>query len=439
MSLRRGVRLLGTWALFVQGALACGGGAEPLRPVAGLSNAAPSSSAGEQSSPEVILKPQFSFADEREAEGALPLRVAGALVGEQWLKVTPSWKPVLPAGVTRLGRHSKGVTVTAQLDAQLVARWLGEFERAPLEFLGPAQWREAWAQALQTERARWLCRRRFELLKVPCAATGQPAQSDAAELLPALAAKVVLEPNLPDGVPVDAQGALLWPPRIRVWQRTEEGLEALVGLPLAVVGESGGNAAQTTVLSDASGNSELKLPTGFGKVRVAAFGPGTLGPLQSYWPAVGAELQTRELQRTRCVLVVHDVAEPSFQRTAQAALRSARGQEPVTLPEHLAKEVALSEERALSAALVSKIVEATQGQTDYLAKVSVESEFASQMGSGRVWYEARAQVKVFELWTGKVVDVFEVTATESGVGDTGADVAARERLGTLVAARLTKP
>jgi hypothetical protein len=102
-------------------------------------------------------------------------------------------------------------------------------------------------------------------------------------------------------------------------------------------------------------------------------------------------------------------------------------------------EISHSEDRVLPETLVARVVEVTRGQVDYIIKVAVESEYASQMGNGRTWYEARAHVTVLELWSGKVVDLFELSATESGIGDQGADAAARTRLGTLVGARLQRP
>jgi hypothetical protein len=253
-------------------------------------------------------------------------------------------------------------------------------------------------------------------------------------------------------VPVDAAGALLWPASVKVWQRTSDGLEALAGVPLmleltggSATGASATGASATgasaghlpTALSNAEGKAELPLPAGFDSARVLAFGPGTLGPLDEYWPGASAKLGTRRLDKARAALLVERGGPESlFERSVRAQLQRTLGRDPVVVPSDLGAAVLQSQQGALPTDLMARLVEATQGQLDYVARVSVDSEYASQMGNGRTWYEARAHVKVFEVWTGKVVDVFELSATESGIGDQGADAAARERLGVLVAGRL---
>ena len=78
-----------------------------------------------------------------------------------------------------------------------------------------------------------------------------------------------------------------------------------------------------------------------------------------------------------------------------------------------------------SAPLRTRIVEASRGTVDYITLVATETEFASQMGADRTWYQARARAHVVELWSGQVVAQFEEVATGSGFGDAAAETAAQ--------------
>lgn len=429
--------------LLALGLAACGGSTEPPQPVPTTATPVrPKAAAGKPA-----LDSSFRFADAKEAERSLGARVAATLVGQSWLGVTPSWTVELPRGTTIETVQGNTVIVRVQPSAEHVSRWLTEFEQAPLVAPNPAQWKTEWLLALQVERARLLCQRRQALLGVHCDNAVQERDPNVAATISTLASRLVLEPNLPEGVPVDAAGVLQWQPSVKVWQRTSDGLEALAGVPLTVelsgvsqVGDSQVGAAQShlpTSLSDAEGKAELPLPADFGSARVLAFGPGTLGPLDEYWPGASAKLSMRRLDKARAALLVERGGpETPFERSVRGQLQRTLGHDPVVVPSDLGAAVLHSQQGALPADLIARLVEATQGQLDYVARVSVDSEFASQMGNGRTWYEARAHIKVFEVWTGKVVDVFELSATESGIGDQGADAAARERLGVLVAARL---
>jgi hypothetical protein len=76
------------------------------------------------------------------------------------------------------------------------------------------------------------------------------------------------------------------------------------------------------------------------------------------------------------------------------------------------------------------------GRLDMLVMVEAESEFASRMGTHRVWFEARGKVVALDVWTGKVLAEMEGLVTESGVGESRAELSAQEMLGKDLAAKL---
>lgn len=61
------------------------------------------------------------------------------------------------------------------------------------------------------------------------------------------------------------------------------------------------------------------------------------------------------------------------------------------------------------------------------------------MGMGRTWYQAHARARVLELWSGKMQRTFQVDHTESGIGDTRAEQAARLGLVRELIERLYAP
>jgi hypothetical protein len=89
--------------------------------------------------------------------------------------------------------------------------------------------------------------------------------------------------------------------------------------------------------------------------------------------------------------------------------------------------------------LLGDMADAWAGRVDRVVVIEVDSEYASRMGSRRVWYEARARGQVYDVWTGKQVAAVSETVTESGVGDDRADRAARARLADKVAETLQTP
>ncbi len=70
-----------------------------------------------------------------------------------------------------------------------------------------------------------------------------------------------------------------------------------------------------------------------------------------------------------------------------------------------------------------------EGALDRVIFLKAESEFASRMGTHRVWFEARGTLTVVNAWTGKVILKAQGVTTESGVGEHRAEAASRRALG----------
>jgi hypothetical protein len=112
---------------------------------------------------------------------------------------------------------------------------------------------------------------------------------------------------------------------------------------------------------------------------------------------------------------------------------------PITSPVTLAD----AEARQLSEAgiekmkeVAPKVAEQMRGALDAILLLDAESEFASRMGTQRVWYEARGTLRVIDAWTGEAVAEVAATVTEAGLGEERAESAARESLGRELAGKL---
>ncbi len=376
-------------------------------------------------------------ATKEQALSALVLSVKTALVGRPWAIYASQWQPNLSPEMLRW--HSE-TEVEAKLDASAVERWLAGFEGLELQPDAPPPFREPLLLALTAERAYLACQQRQALLAQPCSMLPPTEQRGA---VASALSKLVLEPDWPDGVPVDAEGRALWPARIRAWERTEQGLHVLEGVPLRVewcVPEYA--AAPRIVRSDATGLVQLPMLELWQRMGVKVASSQLLGPLAEVWPGKTLELQTRALERSRLAAVVVERAGGRKANTSVMVpvllgeLAAHWAREPAALSDELSHSIT-SAQALMDAELRARVAEATQGQVDYVLLVHGDSEFASRMGTGRTWYEARANVELVELWTGKVVEHFSLEHAEAGIGDARADEAARTGLAMKIVERLS--
>jgi hypothetical protein len=310
-----------------------------------------------------------------------------------------------------------------------------------LEPVAPATFREPLLKALAAERSFLVCQQRQALLTRPCAMLPPTTQREA---LAAALSKLVLEPDWPEGVPAAADGQVLWPARLRVWERTEQGLTALEGVPLRVEWCTPDHAAAPRLArSDSTGVAQLTLGEAWQRVGVKVASDELLGPLAGVWPGKTVELQTRSVDRSRLAAIVVEHARGRVASTHVMApailgeLGARFERAPALLPNDVLRLINSAQSLKEDAVKV-RIAEATQGLTDYVLLVQSDSEFASRMGTGRTWYEARAQVQLVEVWTGTVVESFSLEHAEAGIGDARADEAARIGLAVKIAERLSE-
>jgi hypothetical protein len=161
-----------------------------------------------------------------------------------------------------------------------------------------------------------------------------------------------------------------------------------------------------------------------------------LGPDAKLAPPVSTTLQGRPTGLARSALVHAHGKTPAIE-TGSALLEALKGH--ITSPIELAEVTA----RQLSQAgiekmkdVAPKVAEHMRGALDSILLLDAESEFASRMGTQRVWYEARGTLRVWDAWTGELVTEVSATATEAGLGEERAESAARESLGRELAGKL---
>ncbi len=397
--------------------------------------------------PPIVLEKQSSSHEREAALAELAPQLASELTGPGW---TPLFQraPLFGADWSTWLSQNNVVQAdpitgrfTAKLDATQIERVLTEFDNAALpiqQLQMPAAWYPALLPALNAERRWSLCQRRQQWLSEPCA---EPAPLDARLMVSNLAAGLSLEPAFPDGIPVRANGEGLWPVEFRVVQRSEGQLQVLSGVPVAWKS----NAAHVT--SDDSGICRFpKAPLTNGeRVHVAA--DVLLGPFAELVEIPEVALATRPLDLARHAVVELNATQsvaPSKIGTARVLARELEavyGRASLSVPHAVTVEIQRDAATAITSPLFSEttrehLVTATRGALDYVVLASAHSEFASQMGVDRTWYETRARVKVVEVWSGAVVAEFEEKAMGSGIGDSAAEEASRLAASHQIATRL---
>lgn len=396
---------------------------------------------------QALIERRTSAMDEDAAVGELAEQLAAELVGEIWTPLflrTPMFGTDWATWLTRNGAvraDPNTGSFTAKLAASQIANALDEFAEAPLALDAlqlPSTWRSAVEAALLAER-RWLvCQRKQQWLGREC--TVQPPL-DERVLVSNLSSGLTLESVFPEGIPVRQTGEAVWPVELRVVQRVEGQLQTLEGVPVEWAAADG---APLRVASDANGVchfSRAPLTVG-GRIRVAA--SALLGPLAELLDASELAVPVRPLDFARhAAIEVNNRSASSLALQAPSSLlhrelSAAFGKPPLAVPQDLARELQFGagNSAGLSAPIRERVIISTRGALDYVVLVATTSEFASQMGSDRTWYEAVARVKVLEVWSGSIVTEFEEKSMGSGLGDAAADEAARRATSHQVARRL---
>jgi hypothetical protein len=267
---------------------------------------------------------------------------------------------------------------------------------------------------------------------VPCEPVDTTAQT---RQLEQVLASVRLRPVYAGGIPMKDQ-VWLRPLAVVATLANGETEQPLPELPLRVQSSGSSSAAART---DASGIATLPIApntpaTTTWTVTLDLDLDGLVGPGVKLTPVCSTTLQGRPTGLTRSTLV-HAAGKTPALQTGRALLEAMKDQ--VTQPVALAE----AESRQLTDLVSIKakapgLADHRHGTLDTILLLDAESEFASRMGSDRVWYEARGTLRVCNAWTGETVAEVSATVTEADFGEERAESAARESLGRDLAGRL---
>jgi len=370
---------------------------------------------------EPALELEVRAADAEAAVGALRARLRERVLGP-WGREAP---------VTLLGADAITVdTIDGQTRAHLA---LDDAElRAVLEGLPAVMPRPTFGEAFaervaplqEAAIANFVCERRRALF--------EDAECELADLEESvrLAAEALrplrLEPLWSGGVPVGAQGQPLRKPAVQL-RLGDEPARGLVGLPILVM--PAGEGAPLRVATDDEGLALLNVEPGDGLVATldrAALMP----PLDAIFPELRAPLRPRPVSLRRWTLVG---ADGPFAEALGEALAERGAEPPLALDRSTSRALQRASRRA---GTLRALANEQGGALDVVLAATVESHFASRMGSRRTWYEAEAEVQAFLAWTGESLGRFEARGNANGIGDERAEAAAREKVARDLARQL---
>lgn len=442
------------WARLVVGGIsisACGPSPAPVVDARGgvasapTAKATPTAGKATATSKPVISR-QATATDFNAALAELAPPLAADLVGADWsLELERArfadldWPGWLTSNDVVRRDPATGGYVAALTSAQ-VEQLLSEFASKPTPAAAsvPPAWQATLGPALAAEQQWTVCQHKQQWLNVTCSL--QPPMNERIAVSNWVA-NLRLQPVLPDGVPIAEDGRLLWPIGVMV-QSTDSTMSGVAGVPVqlamdaAATGDDPTDASSLVAVSDEHGVCRFALGQGSqgAHVRVA---PASLGPLASAVQLPELVLTTRGLEpRRHLVLEVSargDHSPPHQELLGSLVQREfavACGATPVALPRDLVRALRSDPTASphgtapLQARLREDVVNATRGSLDYVVLVWGTSEFASQMGADRTWYEAHVGAKVLEVWSGAVIASFEEKAMGADIGDAAAERAA---------------
>lgn len=404
---------------------------------------------------DALVSGEGSGADEEQAYQAALGSLAEAVYGP----TGASWAPDLDALHQRdldpMARSESGgrIRIELGLAEERVVALLDALAERPLsasaEAPGPAEplplasaLGDTIARAYVQHRERLVCERRQALLGDTCT---PPATDEVDAELGALARSVRLRPFYVAGVPLGAGREPLRPIKIVTELAGRYGAYVPVaGLPLELsIGVDEPIEAIVTI-SDQSGVATVALPPGQAfpdEVRAGVDRDRLLGPLAEMWPAAELYITGREISPARLGALVAERVDG--QATGDGVFAASLGQvlarrgagQLTVLPAGVAPPLQSLAPGRLGNAL-AQLADAWEGRIDLLVVVELDSDLARRMGANRVWYEARARLSAYDLWSGKRVATVEDAVTASGVGDDRANHAARAQLAEKLAEAL---
>lgn len=282
-----------------------------------------------------------------------------------------------------------------------------------------------------------LCTRQQELLP---SSECEGADIQEAKLNLSIASqKIRFTPALEGGLPHD-ETRFLRPLRLRVWSAHDKG--ALFGVPLLLTRQhpshDGGTQA-LRLITDSAGRVEATIPEDWSldsSITVAVDATKLLGSQATAWNGRQLQITGRAVGIARAALVF-DESDPVARATAKSLRASLKliVPQPVPLSPEISRKL-LAAPAAQRRQLAIELADRLAGSLDTLLFITAKSEFASRMGTHRVWYEARGKLVGLNAWNGELLHEFDATVTESGVGEARANEAASDTLGGELAQKL---
>ncbi len=295
--------------------------------------------------------------------------------------------------------------------------------------LAPAIQAWQWASLRRTS-----CLRQRQLVNdMPCEPVDTTPEN---QRLQKVLSEVRLRPVYAGGIPMKKQ-AWLRPVAVLATLAGEQNEQPLPDLPVRI--QASDHSPAVLARTDASGIATRPIPKG---MPASTTWTATLdwdemvGPGAKLAIPVSTSLQGRSIGFARSALV-HVQGKTPVLEAGQALLAALKGPmaQLVELPDAEAKQLSQAGSEKMKD-VAPKVAEHMRGALDTILVLDAESEFASRMGTQRVWYEARGTLRVFDAWTGEVVTEVSATVTEAGIGEERAESAAREALGRELAGKL---
>ncbi|MFW6051543.1 MAG: hypothetical protein ACODAU_10230 [Myxococcota bacterium] len=430
----------------------CGGAAPgPSAPQAAAPDPASAHDAVEPETPDAFLEASATGPSEEAAYRAAVRRLEVALYG------TAGWAELAGAPVhdpegdpTRLVPEDGAARAVVGLTRETVR---GHLEALPDRLAvpdAPAWLADSLEEALRVHAVRLACERRRALLDADC----EPVDTDGVDAeVRTLALSILIEPKYEGGVPLDdARRPLRAPAVVARRVGAQGGLEPVRGLWLRArwAGEAdeegeGGGLERRRVRTGADGQAAFPLAEEAawpGTLRIEVDAGAWLGPLARLWAgqAVRVDGRATNLRRWGALVTERVGGSGAPDGIFADALRHALDDRGAAGAVSLRTEHRERLERAHRAGRLERVLPEVAddlgGRLDVLLVAEVDSEFASRMGTSRVWYEARGRVRALDAWTGSTLATVESAVTEPGVGDRRADRAARQGLGRALAEAL---
>lgn len=304
----------------------------------------------------------------------------------------------------------------------------------------PAPLAEQIAPLYAAHVARLTCERRRAWLGETCEAPDGAAVADGAR---AIASSLRLRSQYRGGVPLDANDRPLRSPTVVVELVGADGTaRPIAGVPVAARIVDGAPLAPAT--SDATGTARVALPSDApwsGTIEIAIDRAALLGALATAFPPIAVQVRGRRIALDRWAAAIAErvAASPARDAVFTAAVREALvaqgARHEVRLPRDVVDRIVRTPEPQRTQEVVA-LADAQAGALDVVLVGEIDSEFASRMGTQRVWFEARGRLEAIDAWTGRTLASVTASTTAADVGDQRADHAARRALARDLVTRL---